>query len=89
MGVKKDSTLKIQNKGLHQFEPKDSAPIKVETPKRHWLKAIEFKARVGNILNSYAEVKRGEQHSYLQKLVHGMPARLQKCKDNLYGRCGK
>ena len=33
--------------------------------------------------------ERGQQHSFLQKLVRGMPARLQKCKDNLYGRCGK
>ena len=35
MGVKKDSTEKIDNKGLHQFEPTDSTQSKVETPKRH------------------------------------------------------
>ena len=31
----------------------------------------------------------GQQHSYLQKLVRGMPKRLARCKKNKYGRCGK
>ena len=59
-----------------------------QTPRRE-LTVPQFKTRASNLFNSYAEVKRGPQHSYLQKLIHGMPRRLQKCKDNLYGRCGK
>ena len=49
MGVKKDSTLKIQNKGLHQFEPKDSAPIKVETPKRRAGGGCSYTNRVNKL----------------------------------------
>ena len=31
----------------------------------------------------------GEQYSYLERLVRGIPKRLAKCKKNNYGPCGK
>ena len=49
----------------------------------------QFKLRCAHILQSYAVPKVGESHSRLQKLVQGMPRRLQMCKANKYGRCGK
>ena len=49
----------------------------------------QFKLRCAQLLQSYAVPKAGESHSRLQKLVHGMPRRLQRCKANRYGRCGK
>ena len=49
----------------------------------------QFRQRCSQILNSYTEPKEGQQFSRLQKLVRGMPKRLQKCKANKYGRCGK
>ena len=55
---------------------------------RH-LTVAQFRQRAGQILQTYAEVQPGESQSYLAKLVAGMPARLQKCKSNRYGRCGK
>ena len=48
-----------------------------------------FKQRVAQLLTSYSIPGQGEQHSYLQKLVRGMPAGLEKCKENKYGPCGK
>ena len=50
---------------------------------------IAFKQRVAQLLTSYSIPGPGEQHSYLQKLVRGMPAGLEKCKENKYGPCGK
>ena len=49
----------------------------------------QFRARAAQLLQSYAVVATGQQWSYLQKLVRGMPNRLHKCKLNTYGRCGK
>ena len=49
----------------------------------------QFKQRVAQILHSYSLKGPGEEYSYLEKLVRGMPARLQKCKKNKYGPCGK
>ena len=48
-----------------------------------------FKQRVAQLLTSYSIPGPGEQHSYLERLVRGMPARLEKCKKNKYGPCGK
>ena len=53
------------------------------------LTTAQFRARAAQILQSYSVPATGQQHSYLQKLVQGMPARLKRCKDNKYGRCGK
>jgi len=49
----------------------------------------QFKQRAAQILNGYAVAASGEEHSFLQKLVRGMPKRLAKCKARAYGRCGK
>ena len=49
----------------------------------------QFWQRAAQILNSYGCAGPGESHSYLRKLVRGMPRRLAMCKANKYGRCGK
>ena len=49
----------------------------------------QFKQRAAQILNSYSVPEAGQRHSYLQKLVRGIPARLATCKKNKFGRCGK
>ena len=49
----------------------------------------QFKQRVAQLLHSYSLVGPGEQYSYLEKLVRGMPARLLKSKKNKGGPCGK
>ena len=48
-----------------------------------------FKQRVAQLLTSYSITGPGKKHSFLESLVHGMPKRLQKCKVNKYGPCGK
>ena len=48
-----------------------------------------FKQRVAQLLTSYATPGPGEQHSFLEKQVRGMPGRLERCKKNKYGPCGK
>ena len=48
-----------------------------------------FKQRVSQLLTSYSMAGPGEKESYLEKLVRGMPKRLEKCKLNKYGPCGK
>ena len=50
---------------------------------------VQFKQRVSQILSSYGVAKPGEQWSYLQRLLRGMPRRLARCKQNRYGPCGK
>ena len=49
----------------------------------------QFKQRVVQILHSYSLKGPGEEHSYLERVVRGMPARLLRCKKNKYGPCGK
>ena len=49
----------------------------------------QFKQRVAQLLTFYGSVRPGKAHSYLEKLLRGMPKRLRKCKDNKYGPCGK
>ena len=56
---------------------------------RRYLSTQQFKSRVSKLLTSYGDVKPGQQYSYLQKLIRGMPRRLAQCRRNLFGRCGK
>ena len=49
----------------------------------------QFRQRAAQILSSYSVPEAGQRHSYLQKLVRGMPARLAKCRKNKFGPCGK
>ena len=49
----------------------------------------QFKQRVAQLLHSYSLKGPGEEYSYLERLVRGMPARLLRCKKNKYGPCGK
>ena len=44
---------------------------------------------VALLLDSHVEKKAGEQYSYLEKLVRGMPKRFAKCHANHFGRCGQ
>ena len=50
---------------------------------------LQFKQRVSQLLTSYGCAKPGQKFSYLENLLRGMPKRLQKCKNNKYGPCGK
>ena len=49
----------------------------------------QYRQRAAQLLASYGQTPSGGGVSYLAKLVAGMPKRLQKCKANGYGRCGK
>ena len=49
----------------------------------------QFRLRAAQILASYSDAPSPGEPSFLQRLVAGMPKRLQKCKANAYGRCGK
>ena len=53
------------------------------------INVAQFRQRVAQILNSYSVPVDGEKHSYLRKLVRGIPNRLKKCKQNKFGPCGK
>ena len=53
------------------------------------LTVAQFRARAAQLLQSYSVPANGQQLSYLQKLVRGMPDRLRRCRANKYGRCGK
>ena len=53
------------------------------------ISASQFRSRAAQILKTYGERSPGQKHSYLQKLVRGMPERLRRCRLNKYGRCGK
>ena len=54
-----------------------------------YLTTKQFKQRCSQILLFYSVPSKNESRSRLEKLVHGMPQRLQKCRANKYGRCGK
>ena len=47
----------------------------------------KFRARVAHILQTYSVPKAGQQWSYLQKLISGMPQRLARSKAIGRGRC--
>ena len=49
----------------------------------------QFEQRAAQILTSYGVAGPGEQYSYLEKLLRGMPKRLVDCKKNKYHDCGK
>ena len=53
------------------------------------LTVARFRQRVATLLHSYGLCTQGERHSFLQKLVRGMPKRLAQCRKNHHGRCGK
>ncbi len=69
---------------------KDLAKRELEDLKsKRTLTPPQFKQRCAQLLHSYSVPAPGETHNRYQKLLRGMPARLKKCKDNRYGRCGK
>ena len=49
----------------------------------------QFKQRVAQILHSYSLKGPGEEYPYLEKLVRGMPKRLERCRKNKFGPCGQ
>ena len=49
----------------------------------------QFKHRVAQILHSYSLKGPGEEYPYLEKLVRGMLKRLERCRKNKFGPCGK
>ena len=53
------------------------------------LSVAKFRARAAQILNSYSSTQAGETCSRLEKLVRGMPKRLQQLKKHKFGRFGK
>ena len=55
---------------------------------RH-ITVTQYRQRVGQLLTSYTVPPQGQQHSFLQRLVRGMPRRLAKCRANRFGPCGK
>ena len=50
---------------------------------------LQFRQRVAQLLHSSSLNGPGKEHSYLERLVRGMPGRLLRCKKNKYGPCGK
>ena len=55
--------------------------------KQQW-KWKEIRAEVRNV-QPYSQPAEDGGPSFLEKLIAGMPKRLEKCKANGYGRCGK
>ena len=55
---------------------------------RH-ITVTQYCQRVGQLLASYTVPSQGQQESFLQRLVRGMPRRLAKCRANRFGPCGK
>ena len=55
---------------------------------RH-ISVTQYRQRVGQLLTSYSVPSPGQPHSFLQRLVRGMPRRLAKCRANRFGPCGK
>lgn len=55
---------------------------------RH-ITVTQYRQRVGQLLTSYTVPKEGQEYSFLQRLVRGMPRRLAKCRVNHFGPCGK
>ena len=69
-------------KDLAAREQEDLRQGKVLTP-------VQFKLRAAQILQSYSIFKPVEKKNYYQKLARGMTKRLQACRLNAFGRCGK
>ena len=55
---------------------------------RH-ITVTQYRQRVGQLLASYTVPMEGQEYSFLQRLVRGMPRRLAKCRANRFGPCGK
>ena len=55
---------------------------------RH-ITVTQYRQRVGQLLTSYTVPSQGQQHSFLQRLVRGIPRRLAKCRAKGFGPCGK
>ena len=55
--------------------------------KQQW-KWKDIRAEVRNV-QPYSQPAEDGGPSFLEKLIAGMPKRLEKCKANGYGRCGK
>ena len=69
---------------------KDLAVREFEDLKNNKLLSVaQYRQRAAQILNSYSVPKTGQKYCYFEKLIRGMPARLQRCKKNRYGPCGK
>ena len=49
----------------------------------------QYRQRAAQVLTSYSQPAEDGGPSFLEKLIAGMPKRLEKCKANGYGRCGK
>ena len=49
----------------------------------------QYRQRAAQVLTSYSQPAEDGGPSFVDKLIAGMPKRLEKCKANGYGRCGK
>jgi len=63
--------------------------VPVGRVKRRARFCCQFRARAAQILSSDASPERGHVRGRLEKLVRGMPKRLQQLRKNKFGRCGK
>ena len=50
---------------------------------------VQYRQRAAQLLTSYSVPGEVGGQSFLDKLIAGMPRRLEHCKANGYGRCGK
>ena len=53
------------------------------------IKEIQYRLRAAQLLTSYSRPGEKGEQSFLDKLLAGMPRRLEQCKAKRYGRCGK
>ena len=56
---------------------------------RDTLTVAQFRAMAAQVLRSYSVPAAGDTRSRLEKLIRGMPKRLQRLKKNKFGKCGK
>ena len=67
---------------LAKYEQEDFARERV-------LSVQQFRQRAAWLLQTYGEAQNGCRRSFLDNLISGMPARLRRCRELRYGRCGK
>ena len=48
----------------------------------------QYRQRVAQLLTTYTAPTEGQEYSFSQRLVRGMPRRLAKCRANRFGPCG-
>ena len=65
---------------------REQADLKADKPA---LTKAQFRARAAQILHSFTLPEAGQTRSRLEKLVRGMPKRMQRLKANNFGRTGK